>query len=156
MKVPTLKSGQMLTLAYFIGILVVLFVVYKILGAVGIIQTRKKKLRLASEEKAETALRATEYFDPNFLVGRMEGYAALNSVAAQHAQTLRNAIAGFGTNEEAIFAVFNRLKSKYNIAEVAYRYKYHFNRDLLTDLLDDLNDAEQVTLFNIINKLPVK
>lgn len=146
----------MLTLAYFIGILLVLFIVYKILGAVGLVQTRKKKLEKKEEQQAEEGLRDTVYFDPNFLVGKMEGYNALNSIAAQHALDLYNAIKGLGTNEEKVFAIFSRLKSKYNVAEVAYRYKYHFNRDLLTDLLNDLNDEEQVTLFDIINKKPVK
>ena len=156
MKVPSLKSGQMITLAYFIGILVILFIVYKILGAVGIIKTRAKKLKVKEEAKAETELRASEYFNPLFLKDKLSSYKPLKDSAKSAAHNLRNAMSGFGTNEEGIYTTFGRLKNKYNISEVSLYYLQEYKRDLLTDLLDELTAAEQVTLFDIINKLSVK
>jgi len=155
MNVPTLKSGQMITLAYFIGILIVLYIVYKLLGKVGIIKTAAKRKEEKAEVIAETELRTSEYFDPMFLKDR-DGYSPLKSLAAKYATDLRDALRGMGTNEEKIFTTFGKLTSKWNISEVALNYQVKYERDLLTDLLNDLTEAEQLTLFNIIDKLPVR
>jgi hypothetical protein len=43
-----------------------------------------------------------------------------------------------------------------NISEISLQYRKGYNRDLLSDLLNDLTEKEQLTLWNIINKLPEK
>ena len=155
-QVPELKTGQMITVAYFIGILIVLFIVYKILGAVGLIKTQAKKKAEILKNEAATALRDAEYFSPTFLKGKYPPYVPLGNEAKLMAADLHKAMAGLGTNEERIFSTFGRMKSKYNISEVALCYKQGYNGDLLTDLLNDLNSSERVTLWGIISKLPEK
>ena len=155
MKVQKLDSGEMITIAYFIAIVIVLFVVYKFMAKIGLVKSRSKKLQEKAIATAESELRTLEYLDPMILENRPAAYVPLKSVAAGNfAAELRNAIRGLGTNEELIYSVFGRLKNKYNIAEVALSYRVNYNRDLKTDLLDELTDKEQVTLFELINKLP--
>lgn len=156
MKAPDLKTGQMVTIAYIIGILVVLFIVYKILAGVGLIKTAKKKKEEAKKEEVAEELRTMDYFDPLFLQGKSGWTKIGSSRAAQYAADFRNMMRGLGTNEEGIYSVFGRLKNKYNISEISFEYTGKYNRDLLTDLLNELTDAEQVTMFDIIDKLPEK
>lgn len=153
--VPTLKTSQMMTIAYFAAILIALYVVYKILASVGLIKTRKKKLAEKAQTTAETELRTLEYFNPLLLKVKPAGYVPLgSSTGGMYAVLLRQAMAGLGTNEEKLFGVFGKLKNKYNISEVAAYYLVKFNRDLQSDILNELTDKEQVTLFEMINKLP--
>jgi hypothetical protein len=156
MKVPELKGGQMLTLLYIAAFMIALFVVYKILAAIGLVTTRKEKIEEKEEKEAETQLRESDYFSPTFLKDKTSQYVPLGNAAKQAAVDIRAAVVGLGTNEEKIFTTFGRLKSKWNISEVSLCYKQGYNRDMLTDLLNDLNDEERLTLFNIVKKLPEK
>lgn len=149
MKVPELKGGQMITLAYFIGILIILYIVYKILGKVGLVETKEDK----KEAEAATKIRSLSYFEPLYLKGRTD-YKPLGSTAQFYAAQLMKAMKGFGTDEEMIYSVFGKLKNKENIAEVAAYYYQDYKRSLQADLLNDLSDSEMLTLNNIINKLP--
>lgn len=150
MKVPDLKGGQMLTLAYFIGILLILYIVYKVLGKVGLVATKEDK----KEDEAATALRTLNYFDPLYLKGRTS-YVPLGKSTGQFLSgELRSAMSGLGTDEEKIYSVFGKLKSKENIAEVSMYYLNDYNRSLQADLLNELGDKEMLILNNLINKLP--
>jgi hypothetical protein len=155
MKVPSLKGEQMITILYLIGIVVILFVIYKVLAKVGIVTTQaEKKLEIAKTEAVET-LRTSKYFDP-LLLKSYPSYKGLGAtVANRAANDLHKAINYvFGTNEEAIYTVFGQLKNKLNISDIALHYKVAYNSDLRTDLLNDLSDDESNTLVSIINKLP--
>lgn len=152
MKVPELKGGQMLTLAYIIGILVVLFIIYKILGKTGLVETKEDK----KEDAAATEIRTLSYFNPLYLKDKLTTYQKLGSIAKSYASQLRTAMKGFGTDEEMIYNTFGKLKTKENIAEVAMYYVAEYNSDLQSDLLNELNDKEMLILMNIINKLPNK
>jgi hypothetical protein len=149
MKVPELKGGQMLTLAYFIGILIILFIVYKILGKLGLIETKEDK----KEDAAASEIRSLSYFEPLYLKDKKD-YIPLVRVAQFYAAQLLKALYGLGTDEETVYSVFGKLKSKENIAEIAMYYAKDYNRNLQADLLNDLSDSEMLTLTNIINKLP--
>ncbi len=153
--VPELKTGQMMTIAYLIAIVIVLFIVYKILTAVGLIKTAAKRRELKAETAAESELRDMDYFNFNILKGN-KTYKPLGDPAKQYAYDIHKALKGWGTNEERIFTTFGKLNNNLNIAEVALCYKQGFNADMLTDILNDLNDNEKLDLFNIINKLPNK
>lgn len=149
MKVPELKGGQMLTLAYFIGIAVILYIVYKFMGKIGLISSKESK----KEDKAAAELRSFPYFDPLYLKDKMKSYTKLPG-ADLYVVELRQAIKGAGTDEEKVYAVFGKLRSKENISELALRYMDKYNSDLHADLLGELSDSEMLTLMNIINKLP--
>jgi uncharacterized protein YpmB len=152
-KVPELKGGQMITIAYFIGILVILFIVYKILGSVGLIKTASAKKEEKAEEAAVDAVRTGDIFDPTYYFDKK--YKSLgNQYITMYSNELRKAMTGLGTDEEAIFVVFGKLFNKCQVSELAAGYKYKFQRDLKTDLLNELNAADIATIMSIVNKLP--
>lgn len=151
MKVP--DTGKIISMAYILGLLLVLFVVYKIMSAVGLIKTGKSKRASAEKEAAVEMLRTDEYFSPEYVEGRT--FKSLGDNAANlYAQHIRKALRGSGTNEELIYTTFNKLYNKCNVSEVAASYLSQYHKDLQTDLLNDLNDKEAVVLMNIINALP--
>lgn len=156
MNVPNLKGGQMVTLAYIIGILVLLFIVYRILGKVGLVTTREKKRTEAEKTEAVSNLRTDEYFNPLYYKGK--SYKSVGqALGEKYAGDLRIAMSGAGTDEELINATFGKLYNKVNVSEVAaYYYLKTKGRDLQADLLNELSDKEIVELMNIINALPNK
>jgi uncharacterized protein YpmB len=152
-KVPELKGGQMLTIAYFIGILIILFIVYKILGATGLIKTAAKKKEEKEEETAVEEIRTNDIFNPEYYFNKK--FQSLgNQYITMYSNELRKAIQGLGTDEEAIFVVFGNLKNKCNVSELAAGYKYKFQRDLKTDLLNELSAEDIAQIMKIVNKLP--
>lgn len=152
MKVPELKGGQMLTIAYIIGILIVLYIVYKVLGKIGLVKTKEKR----KQETAVEDLRSVKQFSTKYLADKIDNYPQLGKLGKDYAVRLHDAIKGAGTDEETIFSIFSQLRSKENISEIAVYYKAAYQRDLLTDILNDLTDKEKATLMEIINKLPAK
>ena len=152
-KVPELKGGQMLTIAYFIGMVVILFIVYKILASTGLIKTGAKKKEEAEEEAAIDSIRTNDFFNPEYYFDKK--FQSLgNQYITLYANEVRKAIQGIGTDEEAIFVVFGKLKNKCQVSELAAGYLYKFRRDLKTDLLNDLTKEDAATLMSIVNKLP--
>lgn len=155
MNVPNIKKDEVMSLIYLAAILIFVFLIYKIFTGIGLIKTKKKEQ--AKEEKLQAAenLRGSEYFDIGTVNKLPFKYQSLGELKKVYAKDLRQAIRGVGTNEEKIFTIFSRLISKYNITEIAATYRDEYNRDLLTDLLNDLTAKEQVTLWGIIEKIPV-
>jgi hypothetical protein len=162
MKVPELKTGQMITLAFIIGIVVVLYIVYKILGAVGLVKTPAKKRAEAETKAAISMIRTDEYFDPMYvkthnLIGQYKSIGA--NAGVKYSQDIHDSIYGFlkiGTNAEEIFSTFGKLYNKVNVSEVALNYLVQYNRDMRADLLNNLSDQHITDLMNIINGLPNK
>lgn len=153
MKVP--DSNKIISLLYIGGALILVVVLYKILAAVGLIKTGAKKREEKAESEAEEKLRSLDYFNP-LLLKQYPDYKTIYPLNRVTAEALRKALRGLGTNEEAVFTAFGKLPNKLSISEVTLAYKVAYNRDLGTDLMNDLTDAEQVTLLKIIDKLPVK
>lgn len=153
MKVP--DSGKIISVIYIGAALIGVYLIYKIFSGVGLIKTGAKKKEIAARSEAEIKLRGSEYFNPLFLKTKVDAYKSkLDSAEVKlMVQEIRQALRGLGTNEEKIFSVFGRLKSKWNISELSFYYRYVYNRDLLTDLLNDLTDKEQLILWDIISKL---
>ncbi len=147
MKTPT--KDQVIVYIYIAGAIVGMFVVYKIMAKLGLVKTAADK----QEEQAVNDLRTLEYFDPFILKNRPGNYVAVGNLGNLYAEQLRDAMKGFGTDEEAIYSVFGKLRSKYNIAEVAGYYQVNYSRDLLSDILNDLNDSEKARLMGIINRM---
>lgn len=67
MKVP--DSGKIINIAMLLGMVVIMFVIYKILAGLGIIKTAAAKK--ADKDKAVAAedLRTGDYFDPLYQKG---------------------------------------------------------------------------------------
>ena len=146
-------NSKIMSAAYIAGLLLILFLVYKILSGIGIIKSSKKKKEQAAKEAAINDLRGVQYFTPELLVNN-QGYKGLSGQAQVYAETLRKAIRGLGTDEEAIYSIFSRLENKSQITEIATVYRSKYGKDLLTDLLNDLTDKEKAKLMSIINNLP--
>ena len=154
MKVPDLKQGQMITLAYIIGMLIVLFIVYKILAAVGLIKTAKKKRAEAEKEAAVEMLRTDEYWKPEYW--RTHPHKKMSgTIIGQYMQDIYGSIYNrLNTNSEKIFSTFGKLYNKANISELAEVYNIQYGRDLQASLLNNLNKTHIAELMNIINSLP--
>jgi hypothetical protein len=153
--IPEVKGGQFMTILYGIAILTILFVVYQLLAKIGLIKTAAKKKSIAAKTEAEANLRASEYFNP-MLLKNDKDYISLGSIGKAYAGILYKSMRRPGTDEEAIFSTFGRLQSKKNISELALYYQAIGKRDLITDILNELTDKEQATLWSIIDKLPNK
>jgi hypothetical protein len=161
-KTPTLKGGQMITIAYFIGIILILFIVYKLLGKIGIVKTSAKRQAEKTAGKSIDQLRTDDIFNPDYFKGKTFKQLG-NNTAKKYATDIRNSLAGFGTNEETIFSTFGKLDNKIQVSEVVNQYKllhgfplYIMSDNLQSDLLDELTKTEVSTLMNIINNLPNK
>lgn len=153
MKIP--DSNKVISIAIFIGIIVALIIVYKLLAATGLVKTKAAKKEAADEAAAIDTVRTADIFDPTYYF-KFEGkFKSLgNNQITQMSNELFKAIVGMGTDEERIFVVFGNLYNKLNVSELAAGYKYKFGRDLRLDLLDDLGKKEMATLIAFINKLP--
>jgi hypothetical protein len=160
MKVPELKGNQMITIAYMIGIIVALYIVYKILNSVGLLKTPADKRADEVKQAAVAAIRVEEYFDPDYYSDK--SFHSLDvDTAIKYAKDLRTAMQGFGTDEESIYTIFGNLPSKTSVSQLAWYYKrqygfpfYIMSDNLRVDLLNELTPAEVQTLMDIINKLP--
>jgi hypothetical protein len=148
-------SGKIMNVAMLLGLLVVLFIVYKLMAAVGIIKTGASKRADKEKEGAVNMLRTDEYWQPTYYKGKT--YKSIGSNAANlYAQNIRKSLRGIGTDEELIYSTMGKLFNKINISEIAASYFLQYNKDLQTDLLNDLSAKEVVNLMNIVNALPNK
>jgi hypothetical protein len=154
MKTPNIPdAGKVMGIAYLLGFVIVLVIVYKLMSAVGLIKSGAKKRTEKEQTEAIKMLRTDEYFDPMYWKDKK--FKSIGKNAANlYAQNIRKAIRGMGTNEELIFSTFGKLYNKCNVSEVAASYFVIYNRDLQADLLDDLTKKEITDLMNIINGLP--
>lgn len=151
MKVP--DTGKILNVVYLAGFLIALFVVYKLLSALGIIKSAKRRRTIEEQNAAVDMLRTDEYFDPAYYKGQK--FKSIGGNAANlYAQHLRKALGGAGTDEELVYATFGKLFNKCNVSEVAARYYLQYGKDLQADLLGDLSKKEVAELMEIINDLP--
>jgi len=151
MKLP--DSDKLISIAIFIGIIVALFIVYKILGATGLVKTGAAKKEEAIETAAVDAIRTGDIFDPEYYRGKKFMSLGTGKISI-YTEELRKALRGWGTDEEAVFAVFSNLYNKCNVSEIAATYKEKYKDDLKVALLNDLSKSEAVTLMALINKLP--
>ena len=152
MKVP--DSGKIINVALLLGMVVIMFVIYKILAGLGIIKTASSRRADKAKEESRAGLRTDEYFNPTYYIDKKFKMLG-NNTATLYAQNLRKALRGLGTDNEAIYSVFGKLYNKTNISEVAAAYFLQYDNDLQADLSDDLTDKETVILMNIINELPL-
>ncbi len=145
--------GKIMSGLYIVAALIVLFVLYKILSAIGIIKTGEKKREEYKKETSLSDLRTMEQFNPSFKDTNVFTKVGLN-FSNDAAEKLHKAIRGLGTDEESIYSTFATFKNKGNISEVASQYLLRYKRDLRTDILNELTKKEVPLLMDIINGLP--
>jgi hypothetical protein len=151
MKVPS--SDKVISIAMIIGLLVVVFIVYKLLSGIGLIKTPAKKRAAREQDAALDQLRGDEYWSPQYY--KTATYKSMNGpIIMKLAGDLHDAMSGLATDEEVIFTTFNQLLNKANVSELAAGYQLKFGSDLQADLLNDLNKSEVATLMEIVNNLP--
>jgi hypothetical protein len=153
-------SGKLINLVTLIGLVLVLFIIYRIMAATGLLKTVASKKEDAAKAAAVTDMRVMEYFNPEYY--QHFGTQPLSDETGKsYAKGLRNAMAGIGTNEESIFTIFGKLPNKTAISQISWEYKqqygfpfYILGDNLQDDLLNELSATEVTTLMKIINKLP--
>ena len=155
--VPELKGGQMVTILYGIGIIVLLYIVYKAMQKVGLIQSRASKEKAAAVQNLTT----DAYFNPLYLQDKVGQFKALGAnTATLYAQQIHHDlyyIFNIYPDTDDLNVVFGRLFNKCNVAEIALYYTSQYNRDLQADLLYKLTiKSDVVNLMNIVNALPDK
>lgn len=155
MKIP--DTNKIMSIAMLIGILIALYLIYKVFSGLGLIKTGAKKKEEKIEKQVAEKLRSNEYFDSE-LARNTKGYKSsfTKDQLTKIVKGLYLAMYGVGTDEEKIYTIFSQLKNKLQISEISYYYNGMYKTDLLTDLLNELTASEQVTLFNIIDQLPNK
>jgi hypothetical protein len=157
-QVPELKAGQMITLAYIIGIVIVIFIIYKVLQKVGLIKTSAEIDAAKAYTTSLSNLRTDTHFDPAFLTDNQNiAYKPIGDASQGYAEDIHDSIYGFlqiGTNAEKIFSTFSKCFNKFNISEIAGAYLKEYDRDMRSDLLNNLSDDHVTTLNDIIGKLP--
>ena len=143
------KQKTQLVIVIIAGLLVLYFL-NKILGAFGI---RKSKGRL-EKDAAEQSLIQMRYFEPGYY--KLKTHQALGDTRAQqYANDLKKAYRGLkGTDEDAVYSTFAKLTNKTQISEIANQYYMITGKDLKARTLKELNDKEQLKLYNIIRSLP--
>jgi hypothetical protein len=158
MKAPDLKAGQMITIAYIIGILIVLYIIYLVLEKVGLIKTSAQNKAAADKAAAVGTFPTLKVFDLDYLTNA--SYNPMPSdVAESDCTAIHDSIYGFftiNTDFNRINSTFGSLSSKDNVAELALIYSTKYSgRDMRADLLNNLNDAHILALTDIINGLPL-
>lgn len=156
---------------YTLAAIVVLFVVYQVMKRTGLIKTfaQRKTARLVEKsarnekittgtQKAQTKdvkilLSASDFFNPALWKDQSADLLMKQDVARSKATNIRSALKGPGTNESKVMKAFRNLTSKYMVSQIAFHYAANFKRDLLTDLVSDMNKTELNELYNIIKIL---
>ena len=100
-------------------------------------------LRLQLQREADTETEAEPVAD-----------ALTPAMAEQLARRLREAMEGWGTDEEAIYASFGG-RTQPQIDAITAAYRNVFGRDLGADLQDELNDSELKHLASLAPSTPV-
>lgn len=135
---------------YAVVALVVIVFLAAILKKLGVFKSKDKK-----EAEADLAeIREADYFNPAYY--RTVKFKPLGTNQSEaFAKQIRKSLRGAGTDEEAIYSVFNQMYNKTNISEVADAYYMEYKKDMKTDILNDLSEKEVSVLMNIIKKKPL-
>lgn len=159
MKLP--DSGKIISIAMIIGIVVALYIIYKILNAFGLLKTSADKRDDAAKAAAVSALRVDQYFDPDYYQ-TIDTYNGLTvDDATKYAKDIRSAMVGIGVDEETIYTIFGALPSKVAISEIADRYRnqygfpfYILSDNMKADILNYFSADKVNTLMQMIEALP--
>ena len=132
---------------YVIGIPVVIGFAYfgivrPILKKTGVIDTPESK----EMDKINDSLWSGRYWSPLWYKNN-GGKSITEQQAVSYANIIKDAVDGWGTDEEAIYGVFEQLGSKGNVSKVAESYSRIQGGESLSERLkSELDDEEQLTL----------
>lgn len=135
---------------YAVVALAIIIFMTAILKKLGIFKTKEKK----EAEVNISEMRDADYFNPTYYRTVKFKPLGLNQ-SQEFAKSIRKALRGAGTDEEMIYSIFNQMFNKTNISEVAEAYYIEYNRDMKTDILNDLSQKEVSVLMNIIKEKPL-
>jgi hypothetical protein len=136
--------------AALVVIILVIIIVWRILGKIGLIESKEAKRKKAAVED----LRSSPYFDPEYAKGRSFKQLGL-PVAETIAKQVYRAKGVFNDDEESVYAAFAKLKNKAQISEVAQAFQSLYKKDMQAYILGFLAEKEMEKLQLIINKLPL-
>ena len=138
--------------------IIVFWLVFELMQETGLVKSSQERRGQREQDKlqrkadlAYLTLQDIDYFKPNYWDGKNKHQLIDQDKADLLAEGLHDALSGWGTNETEIFAIFRNLTTGAQISQVAFGYKALYNADLLTDLIDDLNEDELFSLLTIIN-----
>jgi len=129
-----------------------LYIVYKLAQKVGLLPSQESK----AETQNLQALQSATVWDYNKFLFSLPGGALLltQTGAAAYVDDLWNATGWYNDDEEKIYGVFRAMKTQSQIAALAKRFNQLKNKDLYGYLRDYLNDAELLTIKQIIDQKP--
>lgn len=148
-----MKEGQQFEVLKWAVVIVILFVVYRVLKGVGLIQSAQEQKQEQQREQAVTATIWNPNLHTNYVsVGEKKPVYLLRKAERDElARKLWNAKGIFNDDEEAIYAVFRSLRYQTQVASIVLSFKELFNQDLVTWLKSVLSDDEFTTVLNIIS-----
>ena len=119
-----------------------------------IIRPLSKAFGKSEEEIKTEALyqSVNSFFNPNYW--RTGGKILTDAAAWKLTGAINDAIGLIYDDEAEITGAFKALNYKNQVSYLAYKYQQRFNRDLLTDLVKNLNAEELAPIYTHIQKLP--
>ncbi len=142
--------------------LVVLIFLYVTLKRLGLIRFKTKDEKQASKVKKEvksekkvitTTVNRSDWFNPALWSQGSKSKLLPEQTARDYASIIRKAIKGLGTDETAINGIFRKLTDKIQVSQIAFFYQSTNNRDLATDLTNDLSKKELQIMYEIIENI---
>jgi hypothetical protein len=133
-----------------------LFVVYKVLERLGIIQSSEEIKEAKELKKNLTNLESSNYWDFNkFLSTVPQGTLVLTQGGASaYADDIWNAKGVFNDDEDKVFAVFRAMKTQSQVASLAKRFNQKYSKDLYTFIRGFFNDEEMITVKKLLDAKP--
>lgn len=137
-------------------------VVLKMFGAIdGILEAVGLKDGKATKDLDQAAADTTSYWSPLFYKSAPAGAWLLTAATAkQYANEIYDAVGAFNDDEDAVIAVFKRLRAQSQVSQLADVFYQLHKADLLTFLRggswpqDRLSDADVNKINTYINSLP--
>ena len=99
-------------------------------------------------------LNTSPWFDPNkWRSAPDSGKLAPDTIIMKKAKNIDDALGFWNDDEEKIYLQFRELNNKWQVSQLAYAWSQLKGTDLVTELLDNLNEEELVILSSIIGTL---
>jgi len=135
--------------------IVVIIVLITVMRRVGLIKSGAEKKADKQEAKDMTALKTSQYFDPNnYKTGWNMTKLLPTDTAKLLAQEIEKSWGFLNDDEDRIYSAFRKINYKVNVSQIAEQYALLYKSDLLGVLLDKLHEDEILFIWNIIDGKP--
>ena len=137
-------------LLVFGGFVFIYFAGRKVMQSFGLISDPTERQNLQKLENQN-------YFDPDWykqFLSKGNPLILTESTSKQYSETIYNAMGIFNDNENAVYGVFEQLKTKSQVSWLAKKFFEKYDISLLEYLRTYFNDSEMAKVAAIINKLP--